>query len=89
MAERRRRDWLAPAVIAALLVIPPLTYVAGYFTLCKTSYSSFVAFKVRQYPYRWLAFVYEPASDVEEALTGKEIVVLPAAEEWVTFPADQ
>ena len=91
MADRKRRDWLAAAVVVALMLTPPVAYVAGYFTLGSTSASIYLSTPgtVRKYPYRWMAFVYEPAGDVEEALTGEYVVLLPAADEWEGFPANQ
>lgn len=75
MADRRPRDWLAPVVVVALLLIPPVAYVAGYFTLCRV-YLQQPNFVIREYPYVWMRLAYDPAADVEEALTGEVVVMV-------------
>ena len=62
-------------VVVALLLIPPTLYVAGYFALGKPLHYGDA--KLREYPYDWMALMYEPAGDLEGALTGEVIGVVP------------
>ena len=87
MADRKRRDWLAPVVVVALLLIPLVAYVAGYFTLCnRYLFFSSGPGKIRGYPYHWMASAYAPAGEVEETLTVETVMVLTV--EWKSYPAN-
>jgi hypothetical protein len=65
-------------IIATVMVLTFLgAYVAGYFLLSKRGTAATPAglVLVHSFKYQWLADVYEPATRVETALTGRQVWV--------------
>ena len=84
MKEKRTSGVWVVAVMAVLVLLPLVAYVAGYFVLSDSGSMSFIVhedgsksleYRPRFYARRWLATIYSPAGRVEKLLTGVEVRV--------------
>ena len=71
------RKIVAPFVVAVLVLLLLLAYVAGYFWLCETRIAGAGVTVIRTYPSKVLSVIYSPAARVEEWLTFRAVFTKP------------
>jgi hypothetical protein len=82
--HQKKTDWLIAGVTLAIVLMPPIAYVGGYFALGEICYrlteretpqglELVNEGQVRVFPSRWQANLYVPAAKVESLICTENI----------------
>jgi hypothetical protein len=89
MERKRRKEWPALTVllVVALVLVPPVLYLCGYFWLPEVEEGYWVPGNIpvvhRTYRAEWLETIYLPMGRLEERLMGHEVEI-GHGDEWAS-----